>query len=517
MIDPEGQLRRIDYGDRIYFNSVTGIAGVIYPIGTAAMPSSVIADIITMCTALNLNTIQVHGALTLGDTMEHYSFVGYEHEDFADLIDLNEKDVDSSGFKQLVITGTQGGTGYAFFNDCTLVNVVSLRGVLHRCILNGTNALATGGVDNIDFHKCAARQGTATITVNAPDLVNFFDFEGELILATMTGGVVNIFSSVGTEITINVSCTAGTINIYGDAHIVNNSGGTVVNDYTSNMAAAVDSAVVTQMRDVIGNKADTPVFARDVSASSMRYLMGLVQAGIAIQSTVNDVAPAAAQFDTDLTEATDDHYNGMLLMFLDGPNAGQAHVINDYDGAGKNVSFSAEDIWTDVPGNGNSFVILPSVGNMAKAIYASQGRQLFSMDFWSLPQEEVALTIAAADKGLPSVTVADLPGAATIVRAIAMFKFRMVENHTYAGVNSLDGAQEIQVAASVDAINFVTGQFTLAQDTREGGDVVIGIIDIAATVNANGAYAFHWDLAKALQTGINFNDIQMGIRIWYSV
>ncbi len=148
---------------------------------------------------------------------------------------------------------------------------------------------------------------------------------------------------------------------------------------------------------------------------------------------------------------------------------------------------------------------------------AVQARTLFTLDFWSLPQEEVALTVAAGDKALPSVTVADLPAGATIVRAIAMFKFRMVENHTYAGVNSLDGAQEIQVAASVDAINFVTGQFTLAKTTREGGDVVIGVIDIAATVNANGAYAFHWDLAKALQTGINFNDIQMGIRIWYSV
>jgi len=144
-------------------------------------------------------------------------------------------------------------------------------------------------------------------------------------------------------------------------------------------------------------------------------------------------------------------------------------------------------------------------------------RQLFSMDFWSLPQEEVAVTGAAGDKALPSVTVADLPGDATIVRAIAMFKFRMVENHTYAGANSLDGAQEIQVAGSVDAINFVDTQFTLAQDTREGGDVVIGAIDIAATVNANGAYAFHWDLAAALHDGMKFNDVQMGIKIWYSV
>lgn len=154
-------------------------------------------------------------------------------------------------------------------------------------------------------------------------------------------------------------------------------------------------------------------------------------------------------------------------------------------------------------------------------VKAKLDRTLFSMDFWSLPQGEVALTGGAADKVLPSVVVTEIPG--TIVRAIAMFKFRMVENHTYAGPNALDGAQEIQVKESVagdwvDAINFVTAQFTLAQDTREGGDVIIGIIDVSAVeVDDNGTYDFQWDEAKALQDGIKFNDIQVGLRIWYSV
>jgi len=151
------------------------------------------------------------------------------------------------------------------------------------------------------------------------------------------------------------------------------------------------------------------------------------------------------------------------------------------------------------------------------------GKMLFSMDFWSLPQEEVAVTGVAGDKGLPSVVVAEIPDGATIVRAIAMFKFRMIESHTYAGENSLSGAQEIQVMESVagawvDAINFVDTQFTLAQDTREGGDIIIGAIDVSAVeVDDNGTYDFQWDEAVAQQDGIKFNDIQMGIRIWYSV
>jgi hypothetical protein len=156
-----------------------------------------------------------------------------------------------------------------------------------------------------------------------------------------------------------------------------------------------------------------------------------------------------------------------------------------------------------------------------KALDDQAGRVLCSLDFWSVPQEEVAVTNVAGDKSLPDVTVADLPSGAIIVRAIAMFKFRMVEE-TSSGANALNGAQEIQVrddspSAWIDAINFVDDQFTLGADDREAGDVVMGAIDISGTVDGNDTYNFQWDEAVADADGINFNDIQVGIRIWFSI
>ncbi len=152
------------------------------------------------------------------------------------------------------------------------------------------------------------------------------------------------------------------------------------------------------------------------------------------------------------------------------------------------------------------------------------GKMLFSMDFWSDPQEEVVMTGSQTTPGLPSVTVGDLPDGATIVRAIAMFKFRMVEN-TNEAENSLDktAAQPIQVQepangeAYTDAINFVDEQFKIAATTREGGDVLIGSIDIGTKVVANEAYSFQWLNAKAHLGNLQFNDVQTGLRIWYSV
>lgn len=150
-----------------------------------------------------------------------------------------------------------------------------------------------------------------------------------------------------------------------------------------------------------------------------------------------------------------------------------------------------------------------------------QGRVLCSLDFWSLPQEEVAVTNVAGDKSLPDVVVAGLPAGATIVRAITIFKFRMVQN-TNVAANKLDGAQEIQVrddspSAWIDAINFVDDMFSLEAEAREGGDAIIGAIDVSATVDGNDTYNFQWDEALADLANINFNDIQVGIRIWFSI
>lgn len=154
-------------------------------------------------------------------------------------------------------------------------------------------------------------------------------------------------------------------------------------------------------------------------------------------------------------------------------------------------------------------------------VSAIEARSLFTMDFWSLPEDAIDVDDGATDIALPDVVVAGLPSGATIERAVAMFKFRMIEE-TSGGVNALDGAQEIQVrddspSAWIDAINLIADQFTLAANAREGGDVCIGAIDISATVDGNDTYNFQWDEALADADDITFNDIQVGIRIWFSI
>ena len=147
------------------------------------------------------------------------------------------------------------------------------------------------------------------------------------------------------------------------------------------------------------------------------------------------------------------------------------------------------------------------------------------IDFWSDLVEEVVVTGAQVTTAIVGghVVVAGLPAGATVVRAIVMFKFRMVEND-HDGVNKLDAAaplpmqvDDVANTGMLTCIDFVDDAFTLDNLTREGGDVIIGDIDVSARVDGNDTYDFQWLNAKADQNNIRFNDVQMGIRIWYEV
>ena len=161
------------------------------------------------------------------------------------------------------------------------------------------------------------------------------------------------------------------------------------------------------------------------------------------------------------------------------------------------------------------------------SIVTTTSKQIPSMDFWSetVDEAEVEIDAAGETKELPPVTVEGIPAYATILRAVAMFKFRMIEN-TNAADNRLNGgtvpvtSQVIQVrndtpGAWGDAISFVDRQYGVEGETREGGDVCIGSIDISSIIVGNDVYEFQWLLARPLLNYMSFFDVQMGIRVWY--
>ena len=172
---------------------------------------------------------------------------------------------------------------------------------------------------------------------------------------------------------------------------------------------------------------------------------------------------------------------------------------------------------------------ITQIQNDVTSIVVTTGVQLSCADFWSetLDEADVEIDAAGETKDLPPVIVEKIPDGALVLRAVAMFKFRMIEN-TNADPNRLNGgtvpltSQVIQVRDSApgewgDAINFVDSQYAIEGETREGGDVCFGALDISDIVIRNGIYEFQWLLARPLLDYMLFCDVQMGVRVWYSL
>ena len=78
----------------------------------------------------------------------------------------------------------------------------------------------------------------------------------------------------------------------------------------------------------------------------------------AITGSVNDGSAAANQFDGDAgLTATDDFYNGAVLLFTSGALKGLARKIEDYTGSSRNLVFTANP-FPAAPADSDEFAIL---------------------------------------------------------------------------------------------------------------------------------------------------------------
>lgn len=72
---------------------------------------------------------------------------------------------------------------------------------------------------------------------------------------------------------------------------------------------------------------------------------------------VSDAGPTATDFDTDLTEVTDGHYNDCVCVFTTGVLTGQHRKVDVYTGTNGNINLGTKP-YTEAPANGNAFQVL---------------------------------------------------------------------------------------------------------------------------------------------------------------
>lgn len=95
----------------------------------------------------------------------------------------------------------------------------------------------------------------------------------------------------------------------------------------------------------VGEISGSTTAADNLEASTLGIVTGAAQTGTL----------STTQMTTNLTEATDDHYNGRAVLWTSGVLDGQASTITDYNGTSKMLTYDAT---TEAPANTDTFVIL---------------------------------------------------------------------------------------------------------------------------------------------------------------
>jgi len=235
----------------VYVDS-DGTNSTAYPYGSAQYPTTTIANGKTIADALGLETISIRGTQTLAAAMEHYAFIGRGHIDVGDIVDLNGQSTQDTSFSRLVVTGAGGnaagiGDQTAYF-ECFIYEHTDIQGWVKDCRVEGACSVRDGGY--AVFQDCVFGSSLAcTLTLQAPTVCDIENLSGTLTVSGMDGGSCSISLARGAILTIDNTCTAGTITLTGDTtHVTDNSDGTTVN-------ITVTAANVTQW---LGTACGTP-------------------------------------------------------------------------------------------------------------------------------------------------------------------------------------------------------------------------------------------------------------------
>ena len=228
-VPQEGELRVRDnehvYSDGVYLDTTgAGVAGTDFPIGTRIMPSSNLADTITIATAKNTKKLNLNGDLTLSQSVAGYVIEGIGDKNTY-TITLNGQNTTGTLFISCAITGAQSGAFTA--KQCLIGAVTNASFKGEEIVVTGNITAAVGGTIEINVGAAQSLLGTV-FDMNGVSLVSLTKFDG-IIECTNLTNVSGAFVSSGSIIlTINASCTDGLITCSGFGIVTNNATGPTV-------------------------------------------------------------------------------------------------------------------------------------------------------------------------------------------------------------------------------------------------------------------------------------------------
>jgi hypothetical protein len=245
-----------------------------------------------------------------------------------------EAALDGSGYEEIRRGTAQAGAATTITLDASASATNDFYTYCMVRILSGTGA---GQVRQITDYVGATKVATVGTWATNPDNTSVFVIEPFVQIA---GATAPTAAEIRTEIDSNSTQLAAIVSAVD-----------TVDNFLDTEIAAI-KAKTDSLTFTVANQVDANVLGISGSTTAADALeagaLGTVRLTVGAGSTTTAIA-------TNLTEATNDHYNGRVIVFLTGALAGQAGSITDYVGATKVLTVSA---LTEAPADTDTAIIV---------------------------------------------------------------------------------------------------------------------------------------------------------------
>jgi len=216
------QMYHQSYRDIVHIDSLNGVAGITYPIGTAEKPVNNLEDAITIATTNNFTTIYIVGTLTINSATDLAGFtIGANSSVGNSLTITSMVNTGTVYFKDLTIAGTLSGE--TRFTTCVLGTLTGFDGGAKNCLLTGDIEIVGNGANY--FTECDTYVTDSSFkSINVGDnLLNIIKCRGSWEIDNYTGTNTLALDFVAGNCQITSNCTSGIIVVSGLTSLADNS------------------------------------------------------------------------------------------------------------------------------------------------------------------------------------------------------------------------------------------------------------------------------------------------------
>lgn len=285
------QTREIEYAsfnNAVNIDTGSGFSGTVYPNGTRVQPVNNLADALLIAEARGFFEIHLLSNLTI-TTGANVDGIKFSADNWLTVTVQNGASVTEAEFERVSLYGVMSGT-WNVLTDCWVYDITNFSGWVRGGSIGSVSlAVGTGtevaGQSFFDNIVPLIPGLTSTLVMNTNVQVSFTQCADIVTIENMTAGATLNFGMMGGHLTIDNSCTGGTIEVDGVGVLVNNSGVSIDQSGLTNAHTVWDHLVeggfnaeqilrlmAAAMAGKVSGAAGTSIAIRDLSDTKNRIL-----------------------------------------------------------------------------------------------------------------------------------------------------------------------------------------------------------------------------------------------------